>query len=68
MRRLRIKELLEEKGVSQGKFSRGADIPPNTVRRMMNDPTYNPTAETLMRAARYLGVRLDDLYTEEDGE
>ncbi len=65
MRRLRIKELLEEKHVSQGKLSRGADIPPNTVRRMINDPNYNPTASTLMRVADYLGVKMDDLYSDD---
>ena len=68
MRRLRIKELLKEKGVSQGKLSRGADIPPNTIRRMINDPNYNPTIATLMRVADYLSVKLDDLYTEDDKE
>ncbi len=66
MRRLRIKELLEEKGVSQGKLSRGADVPPNTIRRMINDPNYNPTAATLLRVANYLGVKLDDLYTDDE--
>ena len=64
MRRLRIKELLEEKHVSQGKLSRGADIPPNTIRRMIHDPNYNPTAATLIKVADYLGVKLDDLYKE----
>jgi len=62
MRRLRIKELLAEKHVSQGKLSRGADIPPNTIRRLIHDPDYNPTAATLIKVADYLGVKLDDLY------
>ncbi len=66
MRRLRIKELLQEKQVTQGKLSRGADVPPNTIRRMINDPNYNPTAATLLRVAGYLGVKLDDLYTNDD--
>lgn len=66
MRKLRIKELLKEKNVTQGKLSRGADVPPNTVRRMINDPNYNPTAATLLRVADYLGVKLDDLYTDDD--
>lgn len=62
--RLRVKEILKEKGVSQGKFSRGADIPPNLVRRMVNDPTYIPSLPTLLKAAHFLEVSVEDLYYE----
>lgn len=61
MYRLRVKEVLNEKGVSIGKLSRGADIPINLVRRMVNDPSYNPRGETLAKAAHYLGVSVDEL-------
>lgn len=66
MRQLRVKELLKERGISLGKFSRGADIPLNTVRRIVKDPNYNPTAATLMKAAGYLGVPIDYLFTDEE--
>jgi transcriptional regulator with XRE-family HTH domain len=66
--RLRVKEVLKEKGISIGKLSRGADIPIGMVRRMVNDPNYNPTGETLAKAARYLGVSMDDLYYYDDEE
>ena len=59
--RLRVKDVLKEKGVSIGKLSRGADIPIGLARRMVNDPAYNPSGETLAKAARYLGVTVDEL-------
>lgn len=61
--RLRVKEVLQEKGISQGLLSRGANIPIGMVRRMVRDPSYNPSGETLAKAARFLGVWVDDLYT-----
>ncbi len=64
MRRLRIKELLKEKGVSQWALSRGADIRPKTVSRMVNEPTYNVESHTLLKVAEFLGVSLDELYEE----
>lgn len=67
MIRLRVKEILQEKGVSQGKLSRGADVPATTVRRLIHDPLYRPSIETLDRVARFLGVKVDDLYYN-DGE
>ena len=60
--RLRVKEILRERDMSMGKLSRGADVPLNTVRRMVNDPTYNPTAATLRKVADYLGLTMDELY------
>ena len=67
MLRLRVKELLEEKGITQGKLSRGADIPASTVRRLIHDRDYQPTLGTLDKVARFLGVSIDSLYYD-DGE
>jgi len=54
MYRLRVKEVIEEKGVSMGALSRGANIPINTVRKLVrNTPKYSPTMETLLRVATY---------------
>lgn len=66
--RLRVKEILKEKNVSIGKLSRGADIPIGMVRRMVNDPTYNPTGATLAKVSKYLGVSMDDLYYDDEEE
>ncbi len=65
--RLRLKEVLQEKHVSQGQLSRGADVALNTVRKMANEPNYTPNANTLRKIADYLGVSMDYLYYE-DGE
>ncbi len=65
MRKFRLKEVMEEKGVSQGKLSRGADVPQETIRKMLRNPHYNATVHTLMRIADYLEVSLDYLYTED---
>ena len=65
MHRLRIKEVMEEKSVSMGMLSRGANIPINTVRKLVrNTPNYSPTMDTLLKVASYLGVTLNDLYEE----
>jgi predicted transcriptional regulator len=66
---LRVKEVLEEKGISMGRFSREANIPLNLVRRMVKDPTYQPRLDTLAKAARYLKVDASALYIEDnDGQ
>ena len=62
MFRLRVKEVLEEKKVSQGKLSRGADLPATTVRRLVHDTNYIPSALTLDKVARFLGVPVESLY------
>ena len=62
MYRLRVKEVLKEKDISQGKLSRGADVALNTIRNMINDPNYTPNVNTLRKIADYLGVTMDDLY------
>lgn len=59
---LRLKEVLAEKGISQGKLSRGADIALNTVRNMVKDPLYSPNMHTLRKVAEFLNVPLDTLY------
>jgi transcriptional regulator with XRE-family HTH domain len=62
--RLRVKEILKQRDMSMGKLSRGADVPLNTIRRMVNDPMYNPTVATLRKVADYLGLTMDELYKE----
>jgi DNA-binding Xre family transcriptional regulator len=63
MTKLRVKEVMQEKDVSMGMLSRGANVPINTVRKLVrNTPGYSPTMDTLLRVASYLGVTLNDLY------
>lgn len=64
MYRLRVKEIMRAKGVTQGKLSRGADVPQNLISRMINDPTYQPAYTTLKKVADFLGVTIDELIEE----
>ena len=66
MYRLRVKEILKEKGISMGMLSRGANLHMNTVRLLVRDGDYDPNMSTLLKVARYLGVTLNDLYEEVD--
>ncbi|MFA4990851.1 MAG: helix-turn-helix transcriptional regulator [Candidatus Paceibacterota bacterium] len=56
-----IKKLRQEKGISQDKLSKLADISLNTVVKIELDQSPNPTLETIQKLAKALGVSLDDL-------
>lgn len=61
MFRLRVKEVLQERGVSQNALSLGAGISINMVRRLVHDENYDPASSTLFRVAQYLQVNMSDL-------
>ena len=63
---LRVKEALTAKRLSMSKVSRGADVPYNLVRRMVNDRTYIPSIPTLWKVARYLGMPMDELWYDDE--
>ena len=56
MIRLRVKEVAQEKGFSQGRLSRVANIDENTLKRIYRDPFAIITTETLDKLAKALGV------------
>lgn len=56
-----LKKLREQKGISQDRLSKLADISSNTVAKLELDDSPNPTIETLQKIAKALGVRVDDL-------
>lgn len=56
MIRLRVKEVAQEKGFSQGRLSRAANIDENTLKRIYRDPYAIITTETLDKLAKALGV------------
>jgi transcriptional regulator with XRE-family HTH domain len=68
MRKLRLKELLKEKGVSQWALARGTGILPKTISRMVNEPMYNVESHTLIKVADFLKISLDELYYAESSE
>lgn len=61
MIRLRVKEVAAEKGFSQGRLSRVANIDENTLKRIYRDPYAIITTETLDKLARALGVSSSEL-------
>ncbi|MEO7020160.1 MAG: helix-turn-helix transcriptional regulator [Ktedonobacteraceae bacterium] len=65
MYRLRVKEIIDERKISMGKLSRGADVPLSMVSRICNDKNYNPTMATIRKIADYLGLTMDELYTKD---
>ena len=56
-----IKKLREDKGLSQEKLARLADVANNTLIKMETGENKNPTLETLKRVAKALEVSVDDL-------
>jgi DNA-binding Xre family transcriptional regulator len=62
MIRLKLKELLEEKHISQSKLSRLADVSLNTIQAMYHNPYHDAVLSTLDKLARALKVNVSDLY------
>jgi DNA-binding Xre family transcriptional regulator len=62
MIRLRLKEVLQEKKVSQSKLSRLADVSLNTIQVMYHNPYHDPALSTLHRIAIALQVEICELY------
>ncbi|HPM10261.1 MAG TPA: helix-turn-helix transcriptional regulator [Paludibacter sp.] len=56
-----IKRFRQEKGLSQDKLSKLADLSLNTVVKIELDDSPNPTIETVQRIAKALDVSVDDL-------
>jgi DNA-binding Xre family transcriptional regulator len=62
MIRLKLKEVLQEKKISQSKLSRMADVSLNTIQAMYHNPYHDAVLSTLDRLARALSVNVSDLY------
>lgn len=56
-----IRKLREQKGISQDKLSKLADISLNTIAKLELDDSPNPTIETLQKIAKALDVNVEDL-------
>ena len=61
MIRLRVKELAQTKGISQGKLSRMSDVDENTIKRIYRNPTAIVSTETINKLAAALGVATTDI-------
>ena len=56
-----INRFRQDKGLSQDKLSKFADLSLNTVVKIELDESPNPTIETIQRIAKALDVSVDDL-------
>jgi len=56
-----LKKLRQEKGISQDRLSKLADLSLNTVVTVESGANPNPTIETLTKIAKALNVGVDDL-------
>lgn len=56
-----IKNIRQEKDISQDRLSKLADLSLNTVVTVESGANPNPTIETLSKIAKALGVRVEDL-------
>ena len=56
-----LKKIRQNKGISQDRLSKLADLSLNTVVTVESGANPNPTIETLQKIANALGVGVDDL-------
>lgn len=61
MVRLKIKEVAEQKGMSQRKLSRLSGVDIKNIQRIFREPTSIVTTETLDKLAKVLGVDAREL-------
>lgn len=56
-----LKKLREQKGLSQDRLAKLADIANNTIIKIEQGENINPTLETLKKVAKALEVSVDEL-------
>ena len=56
-----VEKLRKQKGLSQERLARLADVANNTIIKMESGENKNPTLETLRKVAKAFGVSVDDL-------
>lgn len=57
-----IRRIRQEKDISQGRLSKEADLALNTIVKIENDESPNPTVDTLEKIAKALGVTVTELF------
>jgi transcriptional regulator with XRE-family HTH domain len=56
-----LKKMREQKGLSQDRLAKLADVANNTIIKIEQGENINPTLETLKKMAKALEVSVDDL-------
>jgi DNA-binding Xre family transcriptional regulator len=62
MIRLRLREVLEQRKISQSRLSHMTFLSLNTIQEMVRDPTRDVRLSTIDKIAEALGVTVMDLY------
>ena len=62
--RIRLKEVIEERGISMTRLSHLADVNYKTIAGLIKDPYRDVEYKPLYKIARALGVKLGDLIEE----
>jgi transcriptional regulator with XRE-family HTH domain len=57
-----IRKLRQEKGISQDRLSKEANLALNTIVKIETGEKPNPTVDTLKKIAKALGVKIVDLF------
>ena len=66
--RRHIREIAEEKGISQGLLAGTANVTQNVIRQIWRNPRHNVNFETLEKIAKALDVSVRDLIENGDEE
>jgi len=56
-----LKKLREQKGLSQDRLAKLADVANNTIIKIEQSENINPTLETLKKVAKALDISVDEL-------
>ena len=56
-----VKEYLNEQGLSPARLEKKAELKPGTLRNILYQNSTNPTAETLIKLSRAMGMSIDSL-------
>lgn len=64
--RLRLKEILEEQGISQRELARRMNVRPSTVSHLCSDKVNAAYFDTLEQICKTLNIQLHDLIVMED--
>ena len=59
-----IRRIRQEKGMSQDRLSKKADLALNTIVKVETGENLNPTVETLRKIAKALDIPIGDLFKE----
>jgi transcriptional regulator with XRE-family HTH domain len=62
MIRLRLREVLQEKGITQAKLSRLTDVSMNAIQKIYHNPYHDVALSTLERIAKGLKIDVSELY------